>query len=133
MKAVVDASVAAQWVIAEDRSDNTVLLLDYEQLHAPDHWLAEAVNVVWSKVYKGDLDASDAVERMAVLLRSPKTVTAIATLMTAALPSPSIIRLRSTMPLYRFGAWARNAVCHGRPETDQAFERHTAVQPCDTA
>jgi predicted nucleic acid-binding protein len=84
MKAVVDASVAAKWVIEEDRSDKAVLLLEYEQLHAPDHWLAEAVNVVWSKVYKGDLDASDAEERMAVLSRSPVIVTAISTLMPAA-------------------------------------------------
>jgi predicted nucleic acid-binding protein len=110
MKAVVDASVAAQWVIAEDRSDKAVLLLDYEQLHAPDHWLAEAVNVVWSKVYKGDLDASDAVERMAVLLRSPMTVTAIATLMTAAFAisiDHSITVYDASISLWRVSAECR--------------------------
>ena len=71
-------------MIDEDRSDKAVLLLAYDQLHAPDHWLAEAVNVIWSKVYRGDLDPADARERTTVLLRSPVRVTAISSLMPAA-------------------------------------------------
>jgi predicted nucleic acid-binding protein len=68
---VVDASVAAKWVIEEDHSAKAVLLLQCEARHAPDHWLAEAVNVLWSKVFRGDLTAADAQERMSVLLRAP--------------------------------------------------------------
>jgi predicted nucleic acid-binding protein len=68
---VVDASVAAKWVVEEAHSAKAALLLQCETRHAPDHWLAEAVNVLWSKVFKGDLSAADAQERMSVLLRAP--------------------------------------------------------------
>jgi len=83
-EAVVDASVSAKWVIEEDYSANAALLLRYDALHAPDHWQAEAVNVLWSKVAKGDLTAADAQERMIVLLRAPVAGTPIAELMPRA-------------------------------------------------
>lgn len=70
-EAVVDASVAVKWVVEEAHSDKAVLLLGYDARHAPDHWLAEAVNVLWAKVARGDLSAADAEERIAVLLRAP--------------------------------------------------------------
>jgi hypothetical protein len=70
-QAVIDASVAAKWVVEEPHSACAVLALAYDARHAPDHWLAEAANVLWSKVIGGDLTASDAEERMAVLLRAP--------------------------------------------------------------
>lgn len=68
---VVDASVSAKWVVEEEHSDKAALLLGYDARHAPDHWRAEAVNVLWSKVFKGDLTAADAEERMTVLMRAP--------------------------------------------------------------
>jgi predicted nucleic acid-binding protein len=68
---VVDASVAAKWVVEEDHSAKAALLLQCDVRHAPDHWLAEAVNVLWSKVFKGDLTAADAEERTTALLRAP--------------------------------------------------------------
>jgi len=83
-KVVVDASVAAKWVVEEAHSAKAVRLLDCDEIHAPDHWLAEAVNVLWSKVLKGDLDAKDANERMTVLTRSPVIATPIAGLMASA-------------------------------------------------
>jgi len=61
---VVDASVAAKWLVEEDHSAVAALLLDYDARPAPDHWKAEAVNVLWSKVVRGDLTAADAEERM---------------------------------------------------------------------
>jgi predicted nucleic acid-binding protein len=51
-EAVVDASVAAKWVVEEDHSEKAASLLQYGRRCARDHWLAEAVNVLWSKVYK---------------------------------------------------------------------------------
>ena len=69
--AVIDASVAAKWVIAEEHSNRAATLLDCEQLHAPDHWLAETVNAVWARVFRGELDADDAAERAQVLTRAP--------------------------------------------------------------
>ena len=83
-KVVVDASVAVKWVIEEAHSAEAVRLLDCEEIHVPEHWLAEAVNVIWSKVLKGELDVTDADERAAVLMRSPVIGTPIAGLMPGA-------------------------------------------------
>jgi predicted nucleic acid-binding protein len=81
---VVDASVSAKWVIEEHDSDKAALLLAYDARHAPDHWQAEAVNVLWSKVFRGDLTAADAEERMMLLLRAPVVGTPIQELMPRA-------------------------------------------------
>ena len=82
---VVDASVAAKWVVEEEHSAKAALLLGFDACHAPDHWLAEAGNVLWSKFFHGDLTAVDLEERMAVLLRAPVIGTPIASLMPRAL------------------------------------------------
>jgi predicted nucleic acid-binding protein len=83
-EAVVDASVSAKWVVEEQYSAKAALLLQCDALHAPDHWHAEAVNVLWSKVVNGDLSPTDAEERMAVLLRAPVAGTPITGLMPRA-------------------------------------------------
>ena len=83
-EAVVDASVAAKWVVDEEHSGNAALLLEYDALYAPDHWQAEAVNVLWAKVARGDLTATAAQERMTLLLRAPVVGTPIAHLMPRA-------------------------------------------------
>ncbi len=80
----MDASVAAKWVVEEAYSAQAALMLAFDARHAPDHWRAEAVNVLWSKVFHGDLTATDAEERMTVLLRAPIVETPIATLMPRA-------------------------------------------------
>jgi len=80
----VDASVAAKWVVEEDHSARAALLLGYDTLHAPAHWRTEAVNVLWSKVFRGDLTAADAEERMLVLNRAPIVDTPIAGLLPRA-------------------------------------------------
>ena len=84
-EAVIDASVCVKWVVELAHSATAILLLRCEALHAPDHWLAEAVNVLWAKVFRGDLTATDAEERMAVLLRAPIVGTPIAALLPRAL------------------------------------------------
>ena len=43
----------------------------WRPLNAPDHWLAEAVNALWPKVSKGDLNQAEAKERLDALLRAP--------------------------------------------------------------
>jgi predicted nucleic acid-binding protein len=83
-QAVVDASVAVKWVVEEDHSAEAAILLEFDACHAPDHWRAEAVNVLWSKVFRGDLTAADAEERMTVLLRAPVIGAPIADLMARA-------------------------------------------------
>ncbi|MBV9252518.1 MAG: type II toxin-antitoxin system VapC family toxin [Acetobacteraceae bacterium] len=64
--------------------------------YAPDHWQAEAVNAVWSKVFKCDLEAADAEERMQLLLRAPVTVTPISKLM----PRAFAISVARSIPIY---------------------------------
>jgi predicted nucleic acid-binding protein len=83
-QAVIDASVAAKWVVEEDHSAKASLLLSLDARHAPDHWLAEAANVLWSKVFHGDLTAADAEERIGVLMRAPVVGMPIAELMPRA-------------------------------------------------
>lgn len=93
---VVDASVAVKWVVEEDHSTKAAQLLDYDALHAPDHWQAEAVNVLWAKVFRGDLTASEADERMTVLLRAPVAATPIADLM----PRAFAVSVARTVTIY---------------------------------
>jgi predicted nucleic acid-binding protein len=81
---VVDASVATKWVVEEVHSDEAALLLAYDALHAPDHWQAEAVNVLWAKAFRSDLATADAEQRMTVLMRAPVIGTPIAGLMSRA-------------------------------------------------
>ncbi len=95
-QAVIDASVAAKWVVEEPHSACAVLALAYDARHAPDHWLAEAANVLWSKVIGGDLTASDAEERMAVLLRAPVITAPLAGL----LPRAFAIALAHAVTVY---------------------------------
>ena len=83
-QAVVDASIAAKWVIEEEHSAKAALLLDFDALHAPDHWLAEAINVLWAKVFREEFTNPDAEEWMTVLLRAPVIGTPIAGLMPRA-------------------------------------------------
>lgn len=83
-EAIVDAAVCAKWVVDEDHSEQAARLLDWDGLHAPDHWQAEAVNAIWSRVFKGELVTADAEERVAVLLCAPVRGTPIARLMPRA-------------------------------------------------
>jgi predicted nucleic acid-binding protein len=81
---LVDASVAVKWVVEEAHSDAAALLLTYDALHAPDHWQAEAINVLWAKTLRGDLDLAAAEERMTGLMRAPVTGSPLAGLMARA-------------------------------------------------
>ena len=81
---VVDASVAVKWVVEEAHSDKAAVLLAYDAMHAPDHWQAEAVNVLWAKAFRGDLSMAEAEERMTVLMRAPVISSPIAGLMARA-------------------------------------------------
>jgi len=78
---VVDASVAAKWVAAEEFSDQAATLLGWDTLYAPTHWMAEAVNALWGKVYRSELRARDAAERAAALADAPVVGVPLAGLM----------------------------------------------------
>ncbi len=81
---VVDASVAVKWVVAEDFSDQADLLKG-SALCAPAHWQAEAVNVLWAKVYRGDLLPAGAIDRARMLMQAPVELVPLSPLMDDAL------------------------------------------------
>lgn len=57
MKWVIDASVAAKWVVPEADSAIAESLLD-DELHTPDLLLPEASNILWKKQTRGELAAT---------------------------------------------------------------------------
>ena len=71
--AIIDASVAAKWVVEEPGSDRARQLAG-ARLEAPDLLLAECANILWKKTRLGDLSRRDARECLALLLRSPVTL-----------------------------------------------------------
>ena len=74
-----------KWVVAEEHSELAATLLGYDVLHAPSHWQAEAVNVIWSKGRFGMLAVSEAEERTDALQRAPVQSAPIAPLIRSAL------------------------------------------------
>ena len=67
-KLVVDASVAAKWLVAEPLSDKALTVLARpEDLVAPDLLAAEVANVLWKKVRSAELTEVMAVERFEAL------------------------------------------------------------------
>jgi predicted nucleic acid-binding protein len=68
MKLVVDASVAAKWVVVEPLSDRATSLLQADhQLLVPDLFWAEIGNIFWKKARRGDLTNADCVRRFDAL------------------------------------------------------------------
>ena len=56
MRWIVDAGVAAKWLVSEADSEATLPLLD-EELVVPDILFGECANVLWKKVTRGELTA----------------------------------------------------------------------------
>jgi predicted nucleic acid-binding protein len=62
---VVDASVAAQWVLPEAQSEAAnALRQTAEPIIAPDLLYAELGNAIWKRAVHGDLSAASAVEAL---------------------------------------------------------------------
>lgn len=107
--AVVDASVAAKWVVDEPGSDAAERLRHCEALHAPAHWLAEACNVVWSKFHKGELSGDQLRTRIMLLREAPVRATAISQLLMPAAEIAMQCRVTIYDALYVSLAVARKA------------------------
>jgi predicted nucleic acid-binding protein len=87
---VLDASVALKWYVPEVHSDRALQVLESYQagnlaLHVPDLFLAEAGNILWKKVRRGELLERDMEEISRALLSVPKTVYPTELLLPAAL------------------------------------------------
>ncbi len=57
--AIVDASVAIKWVVAEKGTTEALALLG-RRLFAPALWEAECANILWKKVKRGELSVGEA-------------------------------------------------------------------------
>ena len=69
---VVDASVAAKWLIAEPDSEVAAVLLDGSlDLHAPRLLASEIGNMLWRRAVNGSIDEYEADRLAAALLDMP--------------------------------------------------------------
>jgi predicted nucleic acid-binding protein len=108
---VVDASVAAKWVLAEEHADLALSLLRNGcDLCAPAHWLAEATNAVWAAAHRGDVDESQARERAAALVIAPVAILPLDRLAAAAMVIALRLAITVYDALYLAAAEAQNAV-----------------------
>ncbi len=83
---VVDSSVAMKWFVPEVHSDRAASLLEtWVQLAAPDLLYAEAGHVLWKKIERGELSATEAREVVAGLRRVPVAISPSGDLLEAAL------------------------------------------------
>ncbi|MYC64882.1 MAG: type II toxin-antitoxin system VapC family toxin [Acidobacteriia bacterium] len=72
MVVVVDASVAAKWLIAEPDSEIAAMLLEGSfDLHAPRLLASEIGNMLWRKAVDGSLDDYEAARLASALLDMP--------------------------------------------------------------
>jgi len=106
-EAVIDASVAIKWVVAEPLSEQAISLLEATRMSAPAHWQAEAVNGLWGWVYRGDMSAEDASDRASRLLYAPVAITPLGSLLGRALELSIAMRVTIYDSLYVALAEAR--------------------------
>ena len=95
MRLVVDASVAVEWLVAEEDSDAADrLLAGGDDLHAPRLMASEVANALWRKARMGEIERGRAgilmaaVSEMPVHWSSDKTVCADAVRLAVALDRP---------------------------------------------
>jgi len=74
--AVVDASVALKWVIAE-AGDDAALRLRTKMLSAPDILLPECGSALWAKVRRREIDEDEAIMALATLSEAPIVLTSM--------------------------------------------------------
>ena len=71
---VVDASVAAKWLLPERGSEAAARLLDGTgSFHVPELFDAELGNMLWKRVRRNELDAARAVDLASLVRRMPAT------------------------------------------------------------
>jgi predicted nucleic acid-binding protein len=132
--AVVDASVAVKWIVAEAGSEGAADLLDGRPLVAPELILPECANILWKKATRGEISpdeadlGADLLARMDVELVGHRHLTSVAVRLALELGHPAYdcaylaLALDRSVPMITAdGRFARMVAAHGR------YEKH--VQP----
>jgi predicted nucleic acid-binding protein len=61
MPVVVDANIAIKWIVSEDlEAEARSLLMHEEHFEAPDFFLAEVANTIWTKRRRGEIGPYEA-------------------------------------------------------------------------
>jgi predicted nucleic acid-binding protein len=93
MSIVIDASVVAAAFFPEPAQPAAAALLaDGQELFAPDLLLAEVANVIWKRHGRGEIDAAEAHDLLADMLRLPIDCTPSVELIEAALELAVAVR-----------------------------------------
>jgi predicted nucleic acid-binding protein len=96
-RAVIDASVAVKWVVAEQGTAAALALrTEYGKLLAPDLLVPECANVLWKKVVRGNLLPAEA--RIAARLIASAEIELIP--MRAYLESATALAVELSHPAY---------------------------------
>lgn len=109
---VIDASVAVKWVLPEEDSETAAALLSSRSaLHAPAHWLAEAVNAIWARCsMRREITHDELRERTGALLKVPVETTDLPDLLQDATRLSGILRATVYDTLYLALALRRDMV-----------------------
>ena len=105
---VIDASVAAKWLLPEEGSDHASALLG-DALLVPDLLFAELANVFWKKQVRCEIDTATADAAMRWLMQAPLQVHSCAGLAAQAMS----LSIRIEHPAYDcfYLALARRSGC----------------------
>ena len=95
VKWVIDASVAAKWLMPEAESPQAEMLLDHELL-APDLIFPELANILWKKQSRGEMDSATACAAAQWLMQVPLQVVESVLLLADAIA----LSLRLNHPAY---------------------------------
>ena len=81
---VIDASIAIKWVVEEEGTQAALALRNKAELIAPDLIIAECANILWKKVQRDELSASEALIAARLLQSANVDILATRTLLEMA-------------------------------------------------
>lgn len=131
MRYVVDASVAAKWLLPEDHTEQAERLLAADAtLFAPDLLYAEVGNVLWKRVLRGELTQQAADEALALLLQVDVAITPMQSLVVPAFALACRFERTVYDATYLALALELDAVLVTSDQRLCSALRGTALQPC---
>jgi len=122
----VDASVALKWVLPEPGSEAAIELLSQDALAAPDLFFVECANVLWSKVRRGQITATEAQSAFAAIEATPIRGLSVRLHAAAALAIAAELQQSAYDSLYLAAAIAEHAIL---VTADELFAKAVRAHP----